>query len=62
MIVESKPATRYVDGSWLLALLRMEAELLLISGKGLNARALGEPAVLNSLTISIFISSSLVVA
>lgn len=45
MIVESKPATRYSIGFWLLALLRMLAEMLLINGRGLNARAFGDPAV-----------------
>jgi len=44
-IVESNPTIRYSVGLWLLALLRILAELLLINGRGLKAKALGDPAV-----------------
>ena len=45
MIVESSPVIRKSVGLWSVALRRIIAELLVINGKGLKARAFGDPAV-----------------
>lgn len=45
MIVGSRPSARYAVGAWSFAPPSILAELLLISGSGLKARAFGDPAV-----------------